>query len=134
LCNDTDKDVTKNILTKFWIQYNPDHQKRSGIYSKISNRKYYSSQKWVCKIEQKIKWKKFQFKLLLNKLAQPKHMSSGWKMEFNQFSTLFLMIKSITSITASHPVQFMKTSPNSVNQASQSVLRVLLPSLNQSSP
>jgi hypothetical protein len=62
------------------------------------------------------------------------HVSSGWKMESNQFSTLLLMIKSITSITASHPVQFLKTSPNSVNQASQSVLRVLLPSLKQSSP
>jgi hypothetical protein len=47
-------------------------------------------------------------------------------MESNQFSTLLLMIKSITSITASHPVQFLKMSPNSVNQASQSVLRVLL--------
>ena len=55
-----------------WIQYNPVHQKRSGIFSKISNRKYYISQKWVCKIEQKIKWNKFQFGLLLNKLAQPK--------------------------------------------------------------
>jgi hypothetical protein len=40
-------------------------------------------------------------------------------METNQFSTLLLMIKSITSITASHPVQLLKTSPNSVNQASQ---------------
>jgi hypothetical protein len=32
-----------------------------------------------------------------------------------------LMIKSITSITASRPVQFLNTSPHSVNQASHSV-------------
>jgi hypothetical protein len=43
------------------------------------------------------------------------------------------MIKSITSIAASHPVQFLNTSPHSVNQASQSVLRVMLPSLNPNS-
>jgi len=49
-------------------------KKDQVFFSKISNRKYYSSLKWVCKIEQKIKWKKFQFGLLFKKLAQPKHV------------------------------------------------------------
>ena len=44
------------------------------------------------------------------------------------------MIQSITSLTASDPVQFLNTSPHSLNQASQSVLRVLLPFLYQKSP
>jgi hypothetical protein len=38
------------------------------------DRKYYSSLKWVRRIELKIKWKKFQFELLLEILAQPKHV------------------------------------------------------------
>jgi transposase len=41
------------------------------------------------------------------------------------------MIQSITSLTASYPVQFLNTSHHSLNQASQSVLRVLLPFLHR---
>ena len=54
-----------------------------------------------------------------------------WKLI--NFQHLLLMIQSITSLTASYPVQFLNTSPHSLNQASQSVLRELLPFLYQNS-
>ena len=49
-------------------------KKDQEFFPKMSNRKYYSSLKWVRRIELKIKWKKFQFELLLEILAQPKHV------------------------------------------------------------
>jgi hypothetical protein len=47
-------------------------KKEQAFFSKISNRKCYCSWKWVIKIEQKIKWKKFQFGLLLIKICTTK--------------------------------------------------------------
>ena len=44
-------------------------KKEQAFFSKISNRKCYCSWKWVIKIEQKIKWTKFQFGLLLIKIC-----------------------------------------------------------------
>jgi hypothetical protein len=61
-------------------------------------------------------------------------VKNWWSLPYGQlYIHLLLMIQSITSLTASYPVQFLNTSPHSLNQGSQSVLRVLLPFLYQNS-
>jgi hypothetical protein len=71
-----EKKLQLRTTKRFMDEYNITQTTKNDkvFFLKISNRKYYSSQKWVCKIEQKINWKRFQFGLLLNKLAQPNHV------------------------------------------------------------
>jgi hypothetical protein len=70
------KSLQLGIAKPFMDEHNITQttKKDQVLFSKMSNRKYYSSLKWVRRIELKIKWTKFQFGLLLKILAQPKHV------------------------------------------------------------
>ena len=74
------------------------------FFSNISNRKYYCSLKWVCKIEQKNKWTKFQLGLLLKNLHNRNTFNLVGRWKRIHFQHVLLMIQSITSLTSSHPV------------------------------
>ena len=68
------KSLQLGIAKPFMDEHNITQttKKDQVLFSKMSNRKYYSSLKWVRRIELKIKWTKFQFGLLLIKICTTK--------------------------------------------------------------